>query len=47
MSDLVNLMFVADEFLGPLKSILMLNGLQVKSKRRIARMEERKLWNPC
>jgi hypothetical protein len=38
---------VADEFAGPLTSIPMLDAMQVKSKRRMASMEERKLWSPC
>ncbi len=47
MCDLVNLMVVSDDFAGPITSIPMLNPMQVKSKRRMGSMEERKLWNPC
>ena len=47
MYELQNLIVVPDAFAGPLMSILMLNAMQVESKRRIARMEERNLWNPC
>jgi hypothetical protein len=45
--DPVNLIVVADEFAGPLKSMPVLSAMQVKSKRRMASMKERKLWSPC
>jgi len=47
MYELLNVIVVADAFAGPPTSVLMLNAMQVESKRRIARMEERNLWNPC